>query len=343
MLEFLLPWGTFLLGETVRCLVFILLAPSLSAVTVRLAVEPGSISHLEYRTDLGVATSQTIFGGELVADITLDPATGQPTALFFTGGQLTYSDSVTSYLSHEEPQTERLTLESRGTAATLASIVAEPVVNAGDGSLSNEEHTLNLNEGTLDVTYELAFLGIWYVIADTERDFAVDPTTTSLSGTTSIHLVEQAENVLGRSLDFRLVHEAETTPQEVNVSGLDVTTVTTGGFTALGRGFEPSAGYVSWSGNPAVDPESKHPTTGESLGVLYALGLGPDDRIPLAIEGGEVRVAFPAEGSRGEVALEFSSDLQEWEAPPTVFPAGTSGEQFLPLPAGSGFVRLRIP
>ena len=88
--------------------------------------------------------------------------------------------------------------------------------------------------------------------------------------------------------------------------------------------------------------------------MIYALGLDAGSSgIPLRVDGEthEAVLDLPTSGTRAELKLEYSADLEVWdvlgldgpEGAMITLVVGSSGEVRIPLPSGRrGFVRLRI-
>lgn len=320
----------------------------------------GGESSTIYKTDLGIAQSNTLFSGVLMADVELEVGTGRPEVFRFTGGAVNYSDGVTTYSPDQIPQVEELRFTSVGIAGPLVSLSAMPAVDPVTGLLSNADHLQNLTKGTLRTEYRRLAFGFWATLYEKTVDLSVEPMSSPFTGSTRIESELLESGVMEDWYRIDLIHDSESTPQEVTDpdTGVTLTTMVFGGLSASGKVKVPSAAYQAWLEGAglaeAKDLEGRHPESGLPLAVLYALGLDAGAlEIPLRVDGStrEAVLTLPSGGTRGGVSLEYSASLEAWvvlglEGVPgdtVTLVGGASGVIRIPLPAGvAGFVRLSI-
>lgn len=205
-----------------------------SAAPVILTVDPSSASTTTVSTASGRAVRQTVFSGQVPAEIVLHPVTRKPQGFRFEGGTLSYSDATSVYTPNVPPAVEDLAFTSTGLSGPITSLPGLPAVDPVTGRLGNLDHFQTISTGTLRSVYQL-FFGVWFTIYDETIDFTTTPETNPVSGTTILTAELLAAGPLLERHRLVLAHASDETPVVFMESGVNLTSVTTGGFTARGK------------------------------------------------------------------------------------------------------------
>ncbi|MDQ8189323.1 hypothetical protein [Roseibacillus persicicus] len=311
------------------------------AAPVELLVVPGGVGISTYATDSGYAEIEQAFGGNLRADITIDPLSGEPTSFFYQDGcHLTYSGGSSNYVPNDPAALDSFELIFDGLSSDLSTNEAGGGVEPGTGQLEQEHHSIRLKSGTLTVNYFYAGT----LILEHTVDYAEEPLSGETRGTTSVKAILLEAGVVSDRYEVTLEHDSTaetfiTDPFEMTISDL-------GGFEAVGEVMVPSAGLVQWvtdSGAP-VPRDASDKLGAVPVGILYALGLSVGVReVPWILEPhlGKVALSLQSTGTRSDLFVESSSDLQHWNQ--TLVAAGSAGSFAIELPEGDSFVRLALP
>lgn len=324
------------------------------ASPVVLTVDAGSFSTTEVSTASGKAVRHTGFSGVVPGVIILDPITRKPSRFRFEGGSLIYGDDTSNYTPFAPPASEDLRFTSTGLMGPVSSVTGLPVVDPVTGMLGNADHFQSLSAGTLRTVYQILFFGSWITLFDQTADFATAPQMNAFTGTTSLTSELQAAGPVLERHRLVLTHVSDSSPVVFTESGVTLTSVTTGGFTARGEVLAPSAAFHSWMLSAgAEEPVSAASMLGTWPGaVLYALGLPGSARdLPWELNAAArtLTLHLPAGGTRAPLRVEYSTTLASWTPLPlpvggAELGSGSSGTLVLTLPAGpSGFVRLALP
>lgn len=322
-----------------RCyIIFSLLAPHLAGAPVNLTVQPGGVGQTSYVTDAGYAYVEIPFGGVLQADVTIDPVSGKPqTFQYLPGGALTYADGSTDFTPTTLPQLESFEFIFVGLASTLSSQPGGGAVDQATCLLTAGDHQVTLDTGILTIRYY--FLG--ELIAEVIQDYSQDPVSADSRGASKVTASLISNGVLEDRYLVTLEHDSTYSAIE---NGITVNE--TGGFVATGEVLVPSVALSEWvvaSGGPA--PGSGTDLLGAvPVSILYALGLSVGEQeIPWTLqpELGQVTLNLPLAGTRADLLIETSEDLENWTAQPLA--AGTVGAVIFSLPVDHTFFRLAVP
>ena len=245
-------------------------------VPVSLTVAAGSVSDTFFETDEGQALLTVEFSGVLEGAVTLDPLTAVPVGFAFTGGSLVYSDGVSTYEPNVFPQQEDLVFTRAGVMGPLTTLVPQGAVDPVTGALNNADHVQNLTSGTLQTDYRRLVFGSWITLFTDTRDYATQPESVAISGTTSLVASTVNSGVLRDRLRLELIHLGDTTPQVYPVGAASLTVTGSGGFSAIGEIDVPAAGLRAWwrDGGREDEVDENDPSL-----VAYALGYPPGTRV----------------------------------------------------------------
>ncbi|MDP0491326.1 MAG: hypothetical protein Q7Q71_09785, partial [Verrucomicrobiota bacterium JB023] len=188
------------------------------------------------------------------------------------------------------------------------------------------------------------------------RDLAQRPERVEFIEESSVHITLAGETApaLCRSATITFTHtptESRAILLTIPGTNLDLTLTESGTLIAEGQALIPSRDFLQWAAEAELalaDLSELHPVSGQSLAILYSLGLTPEDQIALSVaeENGVTRISLHLPPTRTllPLRLETSPDLepQSWQTLHTL-PPGTTALPEISLPEGVAFLRLSVP
>jgi hypothetical protein len=332
----------------------------LGAVPVELTLDSGGGFEVTYSLSTGQVTSgRDDLSGNILADLQLN-GQGQVTRFVMTGGRVEHEDETLDLLIGSTPFGEtRAIFITQGVASLPASGEAAGFVDPLSGLISNADHRLISNEGTAITRYAIGGSMSYLTVVEQERDLAVNPDQTSLTGSTVLTATEVQSGGWWKRVRIDLTHERDVTrtfPVGTNPlvpEGTNYSVRENGSFTASGEGDFPGDDFANWAATYRnITPTGLadlDPATGQPLLVMYALGAGAGGwSLPLVVEPDQPRAVMELRSAtKAPVKWEFSHDLSAggWSPlPGGLIPQGSTGDQVLELPSGGRiFLRAHVP